>query len=117
MRICMILEGCYPYVRGGVSSWMHSLITSNPQHEYILWTIGAKAEDRGKFKYELPDNVLEIREVFLDDALRLHASKGDKFHFSEPEIEALRQLVLCENPDWEILFRMYNVKGWAHSPS
>ena len=111
MRICMILEGCYPYVRGGVSSWMHSLITSNPQHEYILWTIGAKAEDRGKFKYELPDNVLEIREVFLDDALRLHASKGDKFHFSEPEIEALRQLVLCENPDWEILFRMYNVKG------
>ena len=56
--------------------WMHSLITSNPQHEYILWLIGAKAEDRGKFKYELPDNVLEIREVFLDDALRLHASKG-----------------------------------------
>ena len=50
MRICMVLEGCYPYVRGGVSSWMHSLITSNPQHDYVLWVIGADAEEAAKFK-------------------------------------------------------------------
>lgn len=50
----MILEGCYPYVRGGVSSWMHEYIQGMPEHEFVLWVIGAKAEDRGKFKYELP---------------------------------------------------------------
>ena len=110
MRICMILEGCYPYVRGGVSSWMHSSITSNPQHEYVLWLIGAKAEERGQFKYDMPDNVAEIHEVFLDDALRLHAGRGDRYAFTKGEIEALRKLILCEDPDWEALFRLYNEK-------
>ncbi len=110
MRICMILEGCYPYVRGGVSSWMHSLITSNPQHDYVLWVIGAKAEDQGQFKYDLPDNVSEIHEVFLDDALRLQATKQDRFHFSRREIEELKKLVLCQDPDWDVLFRLYNTK-------
>ena len=32
MRICIVLEGCYPYVTGGVSSWNHILIRSFPQH-------------------------------------------------------------------------------------
>lgn len=110
MRICMILEGCYPYVRGGVSSWTHALITSNPQHEYVLWLIGAKAEDKGNFKYEMPQNVSEIHEVFLDDALRLRASQKERYHFTKYQIEELRKLVLCEDPDWEVLFRLYNEK-------
>ena len=33
MRICLVLEGCYPYVNGGVSTWMHQYITEMPQ----LW--------------------------------------------------------------------------------
>lgn len=110
MRICMILEGCYPYVRGGVSSWMHGLILANPQHEYVLWTIGAKAEDKGKFKYDLPSNVVEVHELFLDDALRLQAQASDSLSFSKLEIEQLKKMVMCETPDWEIIFRMYNEK-------
>ncbi len=110
MRICMVLEGCYPYVRGGVSSWMHQIITANPQHEYVLWLIGAKSEDRGKFKYEMPGNVVEIREVFLEDALRLKAAKSDYYRFSDRQIAELKELVLCQKPDWEILFQIYNVK-------
>ena len=53
MRICVILEGCYPYVTGGVSTWMHQYIKAMPEHEFVLWTIGASSRDRGKFKYEL----------------------------------------------------------------
>lgn len=49
MRICLVLEGCYPYVHGGVSTWMHSYITAMKEHEFVLWVIGAKAKDRGKF--------------------------------------------------------------------
>lgn len=74
MRICLVLEGCYPYVNGGVSTWMHQYITEMPQHEFVLWVIAAKREDKDKFVYELPSNVTEIHQVFLDDALRL---KGD----------------------------------------
>lgn len=54
MRICLVLEGCYPYVHGGVSTWMHGYIQAMPEHEFVLWVIGAHAADRGKFVYELP---------------------------------------------------------------
>lgn len=108
MRICMVLEGCYPYVRGGVSSWMHQIIMANPQHEYVLWLIGAKGEDRGKFKYEMPDHVVEIHEVFLEDALHLKPAKNDHYRFSDSQIAELKELVLCQNPDWETLFQIYN---------
>lgn len=30
MRICLVLEGCYPYVHGGVSTWMHGYIHAMP---------------------------------------------------------------------------------------
>ena len=66
MRICLILEGCYPYVHGGVSTWMHQYIKEMKEHEFVLWVIGAHAEDKGKFVYELPENVVEVKEVFLD---------------------------------------------------
>ena len=62
MRICLILEGCYPYVHGGVSTWMHQYIKEMKDHEFVLWVIGAHAEDKGKFVYELPENVVEVKE-------------------------------------------------------
>ncbi len=108
MRICFILEGCYPFVRGGVSTWVHQLMLANPQHEYVLWIIGDKAENSGKYKYELPKNVVEVHEVFLDDALRLRAEKVENFNFSGAQLNALRKMVLCQDPDWELLFRMYS---------
>lgn len=70
MKICLVLEGSYPYVNGGVSTWMHNYIKGFPQHEFVLWVIGAKARDRGKFVYEMLPNVSSVHEVFLDDALR-----------------------------------------------
>lgn len=38
------LEGCYPYVFGGVSTWMHQYINQMQEHEFVLWVIGANAE-------------------------------------------------------------------------
>lgn len=110
MRICLILEGCYPYIYGGVSTWMHQYINQMTEHEFVLWVIGAHAEDRGKFVYELPDNVSEVHEVFLDEALKLKADKRLQTHFTEDETGALRQLMDCGKPDWEILFNLYQKK-------
>ena len=39
MRICIVAEGCYPYVVGGVSSWINNLIRSFPQHEFIMLAV------------------------------------------------------------------------------
>ena len=69
MRICMIAEGCYPYVVGGVSTWIQMLLQRMPQHEFVIVAIGAEKKQRGKFKYDIPPNVVEIQEYFLDEYL------------------------------------------------
>lgn len=106
MRICMILEGCYPYVTGGVSSWMHQYIQAMPEHEFILWTVGASSQDRGKFKYKLPDNVVEVQELFLNDALDMKEGK-ERYRFNEKELEVLTDFINCASLDWECLFDIY----------
>ena len=110
MRICLVLEGSYPYVHGGVSTWMHAYIQAMPQQEFALWVIGAKAQDRGKFVYELPPNVKEVEEVFLDDALRLHGERQPVL-FTADERTALRELVRLGSPDWDVLYRLFQEKG------
>lgn len=107
MRICVILEGCYPYITGGVSTWIHQYIQAMPQHEFVVWAVGANAKDRGKFKYKLPGNVVEVQEIFLDEVLEMRYEKG-KYIFTEEEIHALREFVNCGRPDWELLFHMYH---------
>ena len=39
MKVCIVAEGCYPYVVGGVSGWINSMIQSFPNVEFILLTI------------------------------------------------------------------------------
>lgn len=109
MRICLILEGSYPYVHGGVSTWMHAYIQAMQEHEFVLWVIGAKAEGRGKFVYDLPSNVVEVEEIFLDDALRLHGEHLPVL-FTEEERTALRELLRLGTPDWDVLFRLFQQK-------
>lgn len=108
MRICLILEGCYPYVNGGVSSWMHNYINEMTEHEFVLVTIGANAESRGNFKYELADNVVEVKEVFLDDAFQVSGNSNFKEIFNDTERQALKDLLSCQFPDWEVLFDIFN---------
>ena len=109
MRICLVLEGSYPYVYGGVSTWMHSYIRAMPEHEFVLWVIGANAKDKGHFVYEMPPNVAEVHEVFLDDALRL-CGEAKPTAFTEEECTALGELVRLGSPDWEVLFRLFGEK-------
>lgn len=110
MRICLILEGCYPFINGGVSTWMHQYINEMPEHEFVLWVIGAKAADRDKFVYKLPANVVEVQQVFLDDALRVKGHGIFSYHFNEAEKEAHRRLINSDKPDWNLLFELYQVK-------
>lgn len=57
MKVCIVAEGCYPYVVGGVSGWINSLIRSFPNVEFILLAIVANRSFRGKFVYELPETL------------------------------------------------------------
>ena len=72
-----------------------SVYESNAEHEFVLWTVAASSEDAGKFKYQLPDNVVEVHEVFLQDALKL-ASVKKKYKFTERELKALTDFVIAK---------------------
>jgi len=57
--VCLILEGTYPYVVGGVSTWVHSLITGLPDIEFTIVHIRA-GDGEQEPKFELPANLREI---------------------------------------------------------
>ena len=83
MRICLLTEGSYPYIVGGVSSWVQMLIEGFPEHEFVLYSIGAEQKDRGHFRYKRPKNLVAIQEVFLDEILALR-SPAMRMHTLQP---------------------------------
>lgn len=63
--ICLILEGSYPYVTGGVSSWTHDLIRSQPHLKFALVSLLPRDEAEPELQYELPENVVSLQRVNL----------------------------------------------------
>ena len=108
MRICMISEGCYPYVVGGVSSWVHSMIQTFPDVEFVLLAIIAGRDLSGKFAYELPDNLVEVHEVYLQDADYGSVNSIHKAKMSKEEYRALRSLILNHEVDWGGIFDYFH---------
>ncbi len=65
--VCLLLEGTYPYVRGGVAAWVHELIRGLPELRFALAFIGDRPENHGPRRYELPDNVTELAHLYIMD--------------------------------------------------
>ena len=69
------------------------MINAMKEHEFVLWVIGSRASDKGKYFYEVPDNVVKIKEVFLDDALRIKPDRKKLPPMKAEEKEALEALL------------------------
>ena len=69
--ILIIAEGTYPFVRGGVASWINQLINGLSEYTFGIYFIGSRKEDYGEMKYKLPENVkfLKISYLFGDKIL------------------------------------------------
>jgi len=104
--IALLLEGTFPYVSGGVSSWVNQMIRGYPEYRFALIFLGSRREDYNGFKYELPANVVHFEEHFLYDDLPKHdkprsrrgneqafkaaACLHDKFTPGTPHAEAMQ---------------------------
>ncbi|UHA75199.1 GT4 family glycosyltransferase PelF [Paenibacillus sp. 481] len=114
MRIALIAEGSYPYVTGGVSSWVHSLISSMPEHEFVIYAIGASSEQQGKYKYDLPANVVQVCEYFLDAHLQDEGKWGKRYRISPQERDALLAFISgASHVDWQVLFNWMSDGGFG----
>lgn len=65
--IGLLLEGTFPYVSGGVSSWVNQIIRGFPDLTFALCFIGSRREDYGDMRYALPDNVVHLEVHYLHD--------------------------------------------------
>ena len=134
--ICMILEGTYPYVPGGVSHWVHDLISDLPEIKFHLVTIVA-SEENLKLQYTLPDNIIGVSHLVVQKlpSGSNSISRSKKFFadlaesmqpiHSDPGLEDLahilevlgphknklgEQLLLNSKEAWEMLIQMYQAK-------
>lgn len=115
MRICIVAEGCYPYVVGGVSSWVHSMIRQFPDYQFVVLSIVANRSYRGRFAYELPENVVEVHELYLEDYDWVGTAKKHRraIRLSEEEYRALKSLLLNQNVDWATLMNLFSGRKFS----
>lgn len=65
--VCIIVEGAYPYVHGGVSSWVHNLITALDPLSFHV--VALKADETNQpSRFSMPSNVLSLSEIALQPA-------------------------------------------------
>ena len=108
MRICVIAEGCYPFVPGGVSSWLQQLIQRMPQHEFVVWAIGAQEKQRGKFAYKLPENVVKVVDVYLDAVIHETLHKNPRqYKLTDAQRRATQAMLSSQSPEWEEIFNLF----------
>ncbi len=84
--IALLLEGTFPYVSGGVSSWVNQIIRGFPQYRFAVVFIGSRPGDYGESKYALADNVVHLETHYLYDSPeipQLRTIHGDPAIFRE----------------------------------
>jgi glycosyltransferase involved in cell wall biosynthesis len=108
--ICLLLEGTYPYVRGGVSSWIHQLIQGLPHYQFSLVFIGANREHYGKKHFEFPSNICHFEKHFLNEYLDL--KKPKEYQLDENILFELKEIYkhLTENRQAPSLDKLANIK-------
>lgn len=107
----MILEGSYPYVRGGVSKWADEMMRSMPENEFIIWAIGDEENKSGQYLVEIPPNVSRVQEIFLDTALKKRVRRNSNIKINPEERKAVSELVRCQNPDMNVLLSSFEQKA------
>jgi len=78
--VCLVVEGCYPFVTGGVSSWLDWLIREQKDKSFSVLAITAD-DSVQDVKYSLPDNVLNLEVLPLSTTQK-------RMRLGDPKIDA-----------------------------
>jgi glycosyltransferase involved in cell wall biosynthesis len=68
IRVCLMVEGSYPYITGGVSAWVQELIAALPDVQFSLFTISPR--EGQELRYALLPNVTMHRDIVVSDRKR-----------------------------------------------
>ncbi len=91
--VLLLLEGTFPYVSGGVSSWVNQLMLGFPHLRFGAIFIGSRRADYKEMKYKLPANLAHLECHFLHEPpkrlMQPVAHAGDPESFAQ--IDRLHQ--------------------------
>ncbi|MDC7125750.1 MAG: GT4 family glycosyltransferase PelF [Spirochaetales bacterium] len=134
-KVCLVLEGSYPFITGGVSAWTHDLIINLPEIDFLLFTISP--EEDMPLRYELPENVIEHKDIVLSKRYKstakptsrkklmkaiklLHETfkKGEEYNFRSlielvPEGYFMYKEAVTEDIGWDLIVNA----NQQHNPS
>jgi polysaccharide biosynthesis protein PelF len=65
MHVCLIAEGSYPYVTGGVGKWAHDLIASMPEVQFTVIALWPNDNPAPTPRYPTLPNVRELRTSYV----------------------------------------------------
>jgi polysaccharide biosynthesis protein PelF len=75
--VCLIVEGCYPFVPGGVSSWIDWLIRTQPSTSFSIVSLWP-APSAHPPRYAMPPNAVAFHPLYLQT-------------FGSPPVQTARQ--------------------------
>ena len=96
--VCLLLEGTFPYISGGVSSWIYDLILNHPDLTFSILCIIPPSQ-KLEYKYNIPDNVLSVNNLILYDIPkgRKIYRNSKKTFISDQLIQLLEKIVKDRN--------------------
>ena len=87
--VCLLLEGTYPYVLGGVAAWARQLIEAMPHLSFAIVYIGPQRPATNVRRYRIPMNVRSFNEVYLFEMERNEQGRS----LNREENELIYQMV------------------------
>ncbi len=82
--VLFISEGTYPYVKGGVATWISQLITDIPELNFGVLFLGSRRKDYKEIRYNLPENLVYLETAYFFEEKRSYIpkrrSESEKFH-------------------------------------
>ncbi|UOY92219.1 GT4 family glycosyltransferase PelF [Ectobacillus sp. JY-23] len=85
MRIAIVTEGSYPFVRGGVASWVHMLVTSLSHIEFDIISIMPSNFQEQGYTYSLSANVRRVWLYRLGESVK----EGGETRLLASEVETV----------------------------
>lgn len=114
--VCLVLEGTYPYVKGGVSTWVHDLIGSLPDLRFAVVHVGPDQGTYARKLYSPPANVVALSDLYcrepspshsdaaaLDRAARAERHRHADARRTSRALDAIRRLHLEDPADPSLL--------------
>ncbi len=106
LDVVIFCEGTYPYVSGGVSSWIHSLVTGMPELKFGLVFLAPSRNFQRKLKFKLPDSVTEMVEVYIYDVVSVpQKTEGNKAAAWEAASRFFNGIMDGRLPDFDEIFK------------